>query len=55
MFEGVLPAIITPFLRNQQMELDTEGLRANIGFLLDKGIHGIVPCGSIKLLRSGEA
>jgi len=46
MFEGVLPAIITPFLRNQQMELDTEGLRANIGFLLDKGIHGIVPCGS---------
>jgi len=46
MFEGVLPAIITPFLRNQQMGLDTEGLRANIGFLLDKGIHGIVPCGS---------
>ncbi|MDD1717288.1 MAG: 4-hydroxy-tetrahydrodipicolinate synthase [Methanoregulaceae archaeon] len=46
MFEGVLPAIITPFLRNQQMDLDTEGLRANIGFLLDKGIHGIVPCGS---------
>lgn len=46
MFEGVLPAIITPFLRNQQMELDTEGLRANISFLLDKGIHGIVPCGS---------
>jgi len=28
------------------MDLDTEGLRANIGFLLDKGIHGIVPCGS---------
>ena len=46
MFEGVLPAIITPFLRNQQMDLDTEGLRANIGFLLDKGVHGIVPCGS---------
>jgi len=28
------------------MDLDTEGLRANIAFLLRHGIHGIVPCGS---------
>jgi 4-hydroxy-tetrahydrodipicolinate synthase len=46
MFEGVLPAIITPFKRNSTMEIDLEGLRSNIAFLLDQGIHGIVPCGS---------
>jgi len=46
MFEGVLPAIITPFKRNPAMDLDIEGLRTNIRFLLSQGIHGIVPCGS---------
>ncbi|MDD1688745.1 MAG: 4-hydroxy-tetrahydrodipicolinate synthase [Methanoregula sp.] len=46
MFEGVLPAIITPFKRNSAMGLDVQGLERNIGFLLSCGIHGIVPCGS---------
>jgi 4-hydroxy-tetrahydrodipicolinate synthase len=46
MFEGVLPAIITPFKRNAAMALDVEGLERNIGYLLSCGIHGIVPCGS---------
>lgn len=46
MFEGVLPAIITPFKRNSAMSLDTQGLNRNIEFLLSCGIHGIVPCGS---------
>ena len=46
MFEGVLPAIITPFKRNSAMSLDTQGLSRNIEFLLSCGIHGIVPCGS---------
>ena len=46
MFEGVLPAIVTPFKRNDRLDLDIEGLRANIEFLLSKGVHGIVPCGS---------
>jgi 4-hydroxy-tetrahydrodipicolinate synthase len=46
MFEGVLPAIITPFKRNPAMGLDVQGLERNIGFLLSCGIHGIVPCGS---------
>jgi dihydrodipicolinate synthase len=46
MFEGVLPAIITPFQRNSSMDLDLDGLRSNIEFLLSQGIHGIVPCGS---------
>jgi 4-hydroxy-tetrahydrodipicolinate synthase len=46
MFEGVLPAIITPFRRNSAMDLDIPGLERNIDFLLSCGIHGIVPCGS---------
>lgn len=46
MFEGVIPAIITPFCRNSSMDLDLEGLRSNIRFLLANGVHGIVPCGS---------
>jgi 4-hydroxy-tetrahydrodipicolinate synthase len=46
MFEGVLPAIITPFQRNPGMDLDLEGLRSNIEFLVCQGVHGIVPCGS---------
>jgi 4-hydroxy-tetrahydrodipicolinate synthase len=46
MFEGVLPAIITPFKRNPSMSLDLPGLERNIGFLMSRGIHGIVPCGS---------
>jgi 4-hydroxy-tetrahydrodipicolinate synthase len=46
MFEGVLPAIITPFKRRPDMVLDVEGLRSNIEHLLNSGVHGIVPCGS---------
>lgn len=46
MFEGVIPAIITPFLRNPTRDVDIEGLRSNIEFLLAHGVHGIVPCGS---------
>jgi len=46
MFEGVLPAIITPFKRNSAMDLDIQGLECNIDFLVSGGIHGIVPCGS---------
>lgn len=46
MFEGVLPAIITPFKRNSAMGLDIQGLERNLEFLISCGIHGIVPCGS---------
>ena len=47
-FEGVLPAIITPF--KEDYSLDEEGLRRNIEFLDKSGIVGIVPCGT-----TGEA
>ncbi|NLB00073.1 MAG: 4-hydroxy-tetrahydrodipicolinate synthase [Methanomicrobiales archaeon] len=46
MFEGILPAIITPFYRDSRSSLDIEGLQSNIEFLLQRGVHGIVPCGS---------
>jgi 4-hydroxy-tetrahydrodipicolinate synthase len=44
MFEGVLPAIITPF--KEDYGLDEEGLRRNIEFLEEAGVAGIVPCGT---------
>jgi 4-hydroxy-tetrahydrodipicolinate synthase len=44
MFEGVFPAIITPFKDDQS--LDLEGLRRNIEFLEGAGVSGIVPCGT---------
>ncbi|MDD4566634.1 4-hydroxy-tetrahydrodipicolinate synthase [Methanoculleus chikugoensis] len=46
MFEGILPAIITPFYRDSRASLDIEGLQSNIESLLQRGVHGIVPCGS---------
>lgn len=46
MFEGVFPALITPFQRNAGKDLDVDGLRSNIAFLLKSGVHGVVPCGS---------
>jgi 4-hydroxy-tetrahydrodipicolinate synthase len=46
MFEGVFPAIITPFRTGSRPDLDLEGLRANVAWLVGQGVHGIVPCGS---------
>lgn len=48
MFEGVLPAIITPL--KEDGSLDESGLRRNIELLCETGISGIVPCGT-----TGEA
>lgn len=46
MFEGVFPALITPFQRNHGRNLDLDGLRSNIAHLVAAGVHGVVPCGS---------
>jgi 4-hydroxy-tetrahydrodipicolinate synthase len=44
MFEGVFPAIITPF--KEDLSLDEEGLQRNIEYLEKGGVAGIVPCGT---------
>jgi 4-hydroxy-tetrahydrodipicolinate synthase len=44
MFEGVLPALITPF--NEDESIDFKSLSGLIEFLLEAGIHGIVTCGT---------
>lgn len=48
MIEGVLPALITPFTKDN--EIDRGGLRQNIEFLVENGVSGVVPCGT-----TGEA
>jgi 4-hydroxy-tetrahydrodipicolinate synthase len=47
MFKGSFPAVVTPFKDNN---LDEDGLRKNIKFLIDKGSAGIVACAT-----TGEA
>jgi 4-hydroxy-tetrahydrodipicolinate synthase len=44
MVKGVLPALITPFTGDN--EIDKDGLEQNIGFLIENGVSGIVPCGT---------
>ncbi len=43
MFEGVFPALITPFTKDDKV--DEEGLRSNINFAIENGVSGIVPAG----------
>lgn len=44
MIRGVLPALITPFTKDNKV--DEEGLKQNIRFLIENGVSGIVPCGT---------
>jgi len=44
MIRGVLPALITPFTKDNKV--DKEGLQQNIVFLIKNGVSGIVPCGT---------
>jgi 4-hydroxy-tetrahydrodipicolinate synthase len=43
-FQGCYVAIVTPF--NEKNEINEEGLRSNIDFLIKNGVAGIVPCGT---------
>ena len=42
--EGAFTALITPFKNNGAV--DEEGLRTNVEFQIEKGIDGLVPCGT---------
>jgi 4-hydroxy-tetrahydrodipicolinate synthase len=44
MFEGAMPALITPFTKDDR--IDREGLERNIAFVEEGGVSGIVPCGT---------
>ncbi len=43
MFKGSIPAVITPFHQN---EVDYDSLYKILNFLIEKGSHGLVPCGT---------
>ncbi|MDI6902583.1 MAG: 4-hydroxy-tetrahydrodipicolinate synthase [Methanocellales archaeon] len=43
MFEGVFPALVTPFTKDDKV--DEDGLRSNIAFVIENGVSGIVPAG----------
>jgi 4-hydroxy-tetrahydrodipicolinate synthase len=43
-FEGVYPAMITPL--NQNLEIDGNGLRYEVDFLIENHVHGLVALGS---------
>ncbi|MCL2862896.1 MAG: 4-hydroxy-tetrahydrodipicolinate synthase [Methanimicrococcus sp.] len=47
-FRGVIPALITPFTADNQV--DVEGFKRNIEFAIKNGVSAIVPCGT-----TGEA
>jgi 4-hydroxy-tetrahydrodipicolinate synthase len=44
-FPGIIPAVTTPF--DESGQVDTAALAANVRFLLDAGVHGIVATGTM--------
>jgi len=44
-FPGIIPAVTTPF--DSHGEIDTAGLAANVRFLIDAGVHGVVGTGTM--------
>jgi 4-hydroxy-tetrahydrodipicolinate synthase len=43
-FRGSIPAVITPFDKNHDIDFDS--LEKHINFLIDEGSHGLVSCGT---------
>lgn len=43
--EGVIPALLTPFRKGDE-SVDEDGLRTLCDFLIEKGVHGLFPCGT---------
>jgi len=42
---GVVPPVLTPFTDNGE-KLDEEALCTHVTWLIDKGVHGVMPCGT---------
>ncbi len=43
-FKGSIPAVITPFTKNR--EIDFDSLEKHVNFLINEGSHGLVSCGT---------
>ena len=43
-FEGTYVAMVTPFTKDE--EIDEEGFRSNINFLIDNGVNGLLAAGT---------
>lgn len=43
-FEGIYVAMVTPFTKDE--EIDEEGFRSNINFLIDNGVNGLLAAGT---------
>jgi 4-hydroxy-tetrahydrodipicolinate synthase len=43
-FEGTIVAMVTPYTKND--EIDEEGIRENINYLIEKGVSGILAAGT---------
>ena len=46
MFEGIIPALITPFHDDASKSLDLEGFRNCVEHVIKGGVHGLCACGS---------
>ncbi|MCS7265122.1 MAG: dihydrodipicolinate synthase family protein [Armatimonadetes bacterium] len=44
MLYGIIPPLVTPF--DDRDEIDEDGLRAEVQFMLNCGVHGLAVCGS---------
>ncbi|MFA0740854.1 MAG: hypothetical protein DFNUSKGM_000961 [Candidatus Fervidibacter sacchari] len=44
MLSGIIPPVVTPF--DESDEVDENGLRAVVRFMLEAGVHGLAVCGS---------
>jgi 4-hydroxy-tetrahydrodipicolinate synthase len=42
---GVIPPLLTPFTEDGEM-VDEEALRAHVEWLIGRGVHGLMPCGT---------
>ena len=42
-FEGTYVAMVTPF--DEKRNIDEEGFRSNINYLIEKGVNGLVGTG----------
>ncbi|MCW4026505.1 MAG: dihydrodipicolinate synthase family protein, partial [Candidatus Bathyarchaeota archaeon] len=42
--KGIIPAMVTPLDKDE--ELDEDGLRQLVNYLIDSGVHGVFVCGS---------